>query len=207
MLSRKQNSTPSYKKLSDFQEYAEATERADELKAQQGDLQRTVDELEATIGDGDTDGDTDLRAAAAEMVSGSAAVAIAQPSARVELSDAKQRLAVVTEAGKMQRAAVSAVTKTCQAAMVEERRPGHKKAVQRIEAALTELESAITDERQFRADAARDGCAHNMDHGPALPMISLPGNFGYQRGKSWGMFHAWRQKVALVGYLKFDGRR
>jgi len=125
-----------YRKLTDFPEHREAATRLAELDREQKTLQHKTRELEAQIGSGDDDTDA-LRAEAASLVAGSAAVAIAQPDTRAELSAAKQRLAIVTEATSMQRQAVSEATKRCQAAMAEERQTEHRESVQRMNTALT----------------------------------------------------------------------
>ena len=200
----KENKATTFKRLSDFQDYAEATKRAAELKGQQSKLQARVDELESLVGDTAGD-DAAIQAEAAAMISGG--IAVAEIGARTELVEAKQRLEVVEEAHKMQLQVVAEITKTCQKAMIQERTPGHKKTVERIDSTMAEFELAIADERKFRQEAIDGGLAHNMNQGPALPMIALPGKFGYQDGQSWGMFRAWRQAMSRVGYIKFTGER
>ena len=199
MHSKKTSTLKTFKKLADFAEYAEANGRLGELQHTVSELQHTVSELESLF-DGDDEGGN-VRAQAAELVSGAAAVAIAKPDTRRELSEAKQRLAVTAEAGKIQGEAVRTVTRACQTEMAAERKPAHAKTVQRIDDALTKLETAITSEREFRETATTDGCARHD-----LPIISLPGKFGWQRGESWEMFREWRIKMAKLGYIEFNGR-
>jgi len=192
-----------YRKLTDFPEHREAATRLAELDREQKTLQHKTRELEAQIGSGDDDTDA-LRAEAAALVSSDAAVAIAQPDVRVELSAAKQRLAIVTEAIVMQKQAVGALTRECHQTMVDERKPEHAASVERIEEAITQLEQAIREENAVRERMRRDG---GSPHG--LPTIPTPGNFGFQRrpGEQYAMFHAWRLRMASLGFITYGGGR
>jgi len=190
--------TTEFKKLADFPEHKEATARLAELATEQGELNRTINRLQAEIGDDNT---SDAKTEASALVSGSTAVGIAKPDTRIELQESKKRLEVINEAVAMQRAAVNEITITCQKAMGEERRPVHIEIAKRIDKAMADLEAAVVDERQHREAAVDDGC-NRM----SVPVISLPGNFGRQRGNSWGTIRAWRLKMAQIGYIKFDGR-
>ena len=127
-------SKTAFKKLSDFADYREAKDRLDELTEQRRELQATITELESQIGEGKTDGRDDIRAEASAMLSGGTATLIAKPDVRSELSEAKQRLAVVSEAVEMQQKAVNQVTGNCQIEMAAERRLGHAATVQRMDA-------------------------------------------------------------------------
>ena len=194
------NKKATFKKLQDSPDYREAKDRLDELQSQKAELQRTVDELTAQIGEGDS-GQSEIREQASQMLSGGTAVAIAKPDTRLELNDARQQLAIVTEACEMQQKAVNQVTGNCQVEMAAERKPGHVETVKRIDAAIYELENSIAAERLYREQLMADA------GGSGLPLIALPGRFGWQRGNSWEMFRAWRLAMAKRNYITFDGRR
>jgi len=161
-------SKKAFRKLADFPDWRASKDRIDELQSQKAELQGTVSDLEAEIGESDSDGRSDIRAAAAEMISGSTAVAIAKLDVRIELNEARQRLAVVIEACQMQLQATKEVAQTCAAEMSAERKPGHGATVQRIDAAIYELENSIAAERAFREQMSDDG------GGRSLPTIPLP---------------------------------
>ena len=190
-----------FRKLTDFQEFAESQERLDELNGQRRELQKTITELESQVG-GFDDARAGIRAEAAEMIGGST-VAVAEPNVHLEFSESKKRIRVLDEAIKMQQKILAEIKQPCIVEMVEERRPAQAAIVQRMDAALTALEDAITDDRSFRSQAVHDG----LNVPGHIPMVPLPSNFGYQRGNSWEHFHQWRIKMTRVGYLNYSGRR
>jgi len=194
-------SKKAFRKRADFLDWRESKDLLVELQSQKAELQRRVTDLEAQIGESDSDGRSDLRAAAAEMISGSTAATIAKPDVRIELNEARQHLAVVIEACQMQLQAAKEVAQTCAAEMSAERKPGHGATVQRIDAAIYELENSIADERAFREQMSDDG------GGRLLPTIPLPCRMGWQRKNTWLNFHEWRQRMARLSYITYPKRR
>ena len=186
-----------FKKLGDYPAHKEATERLAELKQQEQDLHRTVDEFLLNVW-----AYYEIKTQAAELVSGVTAVAIAKPDVRAELKGARQRLAITTEAIGMQKQAVDELSRACHEAMADERKPEHIASVERINSAITDLEAAINEERAIRKRLIDDG---GSPHG--LPIIPTPGNFGFLKiGQSWTMFREWRLRMARINYIIFSGR-
>ncbi len=201
---RKQSDDPTstkttYRKLADFPEYAKAKARLDELTVQRGELETTVRELSEQVGDDNLD----VRTAAADLVSGSTAVA-ATPGVLTELKTAKEQLEITTEAVKMQSTVVDIATKHCQDEILAERQPDHIAIVQRINAALYDYEQALTDERAMQRSALRD--AGGPDVASRLPKIPFAVTAGWQRGTSWTNIHQWRVQMARMKYITYDGR-
>ena len=77
-------SKTAFKKLLDFDSYRESADRLAELQSERRELQRTIAEIETQVGNDDDLGD--VKAQAAELVSGGTAVAIARPGNRARVS-------------------------------------------------------------------------------------------------------------------------
>lgn len=183
-----------FKKLSDYQDYAESQSGLDALNRERRELSQRVAELTAEIGD---DGTDDVKTKAAALVQGQAATDIAQSDTRMLLEVASKKLAVLEEACKMQKAATRSITQDCRAEMAKERTADHKGHAVKIDNILAALSEAIDSENKFVSDLISDG------GDPAfLPCkILRPFSMGTKQDDGWTLILSWRQRLQRHGYL------
>ena len=187
-----------YRKLSEYPDVVEAKERHAELTAMGAEAEVRLRDLEVLAGP--EDDTSEVSRLAADMVAGSAAVAIARPDVKAELAAARVQAAATGEAIELQRKGVDAAIVVAREVMIEERRAGHLATVLKINEAVTLLEKTLADERAFLSDLKADG-----GRAEGLVRIKFPFNLGVLRTDgTYQLLRDWRDVLKRHGILKGD---